>query len=243
VLLASQVGHAAQGSWPFDPSVNKSDISLSYDVTLTNSLDSGIYDILTFNQYTTGSGAWWPSALGSWGGTINDPNQKSTTNMPLSGLMVGLANDAEGGAHVVMMISNSAAGTYAGQEFEALFPNRTEAELIGDLRLTMETDRNTLDASGQTLWDDALNRIWFDFALGEAQAAWFALGDLPYGSNSGTIVTSQFTVMEWSAAQAIGTGTANLQYTGAPVPLPPAILLLGSGVAGLAGFRKRVKRS
>jgi len=41
---------------------------------------------------------------------------------------------------------------------------------------------------------------------------------------------------------ALGSATTTISNFSAPVPLPSAILLLGSGLVGLAGFRKKFKK-
>ena len=244
-LLAAHAGHAATSltfndGWPYAPGTDASNIFLSYAVTPTSgtAFSSNIYDILTFNQYASGgTGVWWPATVGASGGTITDPFAKSTTNMPLSGLIVGLVNESSGDPGLVLMVNNSFAAGNIGQSFGTLFPSQTEDTLISDIEFTMGNNRADLNPSQQAVWDADLNAIWSTFAAGDALSAnaWFNLGYLPYPSAYGTVVTSDFTVMEWSGGQGIGTGVASLTYA----PLPSAMLLLGSGIAGLAGFRKR----
>jgi hypothetical protein len=231
----------SNNGWPYDPDTNLKDLHLSYSVTLNpdNSFGSGIYDILTFNQYSLGGGVWWESSVSDSGGTINDPFAKSTTNMPLSGLMIGLVDDAETNTHLVLMTSNSFASDVFNAEdksFESIFSGHDESLLVSSIQYTMENNREA-DSTDQDLWDADLNNI-YNFAFNSSMSTvYFNLGNLSYPSAPGTIVTSKFAVMEWSDGQQIGSGVASMQY--APVPIPSALILLGSGLVGLAGIRRR----
>lgn len=241
-LAGSANAMALIPTWPIDPSVNLADIHLSYDVTPgIGGFSSNIYQAITFNSYAAGdTGCWWASSVDVAGGAINDPFAKSSTNMPLTGLIMGLMDDSSSNPHLVMMVDSGAATSYAGQAFEASFPNTNEAVLTSQLNLVTGTDRNTLDADGQAAWDAALNNL-FSFAQNDGLSARFALGNLPYPSAPGTIVTSNFAVVQWSDGQQIGTGVANLQYS--PVPVPSTMLLIGSGLTGLLALRKRSQRA
>ena len=117
-LLAANAANAAMvggppynnnDGWPYDPNTDAADIFLSYAVTPTSgTLSSNISDMMFFNQYAVGgrSGVWWPANVDASGGTVNDPFPKSSTNMPLTGLITGLVDDS-GATHLVLMVNNS----------------------------------------------------------------------------------------------------------------------------------------
>ena len=126
-------------SWPYDPTTDKSDIQLSYTINPTpgTTFSSNVYDIVAFNTYAqpgnTGA-SWGGTTVASTGGTYVDYNLKSSTNMPLTGLLLGLVNDTNGNPHLALMISNTAAAAATGIPFATLFPNTPETQIITSLQ-------------------------------------------------------------------------------------------------------------
>lgn len=217
------------------------DITLSYTVNLSQPWPA-ITNIITFNGYGDGSGAWWaadvPAAQTQW--TIDDPFTKSSAHPPLEALMLGLVhdlpNDAPGQVHVVMMVGDAAATAARNVAWGTLFRGTLEADIVDAIQLA---------TSGRPFADiqPGLDTL-FAFADGDARtgilvppgtplSAWFALG----AAQPGQTTTSSFTVMAFSDGQVLGSGVASLAVAVAAVPEPATatmwlaalLLLLAAG--------------
>lgn len=240
-LIAASMTLAALGSALPARADAPEDIRLSYTVTLDQPLPA-ITNIVTFNSYANGSGAWWAATIpaGTTAATIDDPFMKSSANTPVDALMLGLVQDLPGDAagqmHVVMMMSDAAAAAARHIAWGTLFRNTDEDSLVAAIELA---------TSGQDweLIQPGVDAI-FAFAQGDARSgilgpgsmpidAWFALGAVV----PGTTTSSNFSMMAFSSGELIGTGTS-LVTTLAPVPEPASGALLAIGLTAI-GWRLR----
>ena len=97
-----------------------------------------------------------------------------------------------------------------------------------------------------SLTDDLEDPFWqpFEFALGFAEDWTFDLGEVDTGEYSYSVTASyledgEFSVTLFSLLGDFYIDWSDLSVTYTPVPIPSAILLLASGLAGLAGFGRR----
>jgi hypothetical protein len=205
-------------------------INLSYVVKPTgDTFSSGISDIIIFNSYDHSGGAMWPSSVDQGGGTINDPFQKSTQDMPKTGLILGLVQN--GADHIVLM------GTGSGPTITTAYENT----LISALQFAMRQNFDGLDSAGQATYNAAFNTLNDFYTIYSGFS--FTLGSLPSSPSPGLTVETPFTVMQLfpEGNQEIGSGIAKLQYNPpSPVPIPSAVWLLGSGFLGLIGMRRKI---
>jgi hypothetical protein len=240
-LLAASMTLAALGSALPARADTPDDIRLSYAVTLDQPLPA-ITNIVTFNSYANGAGAWWAATIpaGTTAARIDDPFMKSSANAPVDALMLGLVQDLPGDAagqtHVVMMMSDAAAAAARHVAWGTLFRDTDEDQLIAAIELATSGQDWSVIQPGV----DAM----FAFAQGDARSgilgpggmpidAWFALG----AAVPGTTTSSNFSVMAFSTGELVGSGTA-LVATLAPVPEPAQGLLLAIGLTAV-GWRLR----
>jgi hypothetical protein len=219
------------------------DIQLSYDVHLDQAMPA-ITNIITFNSYANGGGAWWAASVpaNTLDSTITDPFLKSSANAPIAALMIGLVqdlpNDAPGQKHIVLMMDTAAAQAANHIAWGTLFRNTLEDQLIADLELATSGQdwpiiQPGLDALGAFTSGDAVNGILVP--PGVPISAWFSLGSVSPGATT----TSGFTVMAFSDGQILGEGAANVISVPSPVPEPGSWALMLAGGAVMLGIARR----
>lgn len=211
------------------------DIQLSYTVQMNASLPE-IADIVTFNNYVNGGGAWWAASVpaDTTSYTITDPFLKSSANAPTQALMIGLVQDLPGDApgqeHIVLMMDSAAAAAANHLAWGTLFRNTLEDQLIADLKLATSGQdwpviQPGLDGLYAFVNGDAVDGILVP--PGQPLSAWFSLGSVAPGSTT----TTGFTVMAFSDGQVLGTGTASVVST-VPEPATWAFMLAGLAACG-----------
>ncbi len=207
------------------------DITLRYDVTTR--INQPIENIVSWNTYDCNAGGSGIYTVGGNGGSFSDYFPKSSSNKPLTGLMIGtthdLVGDAEGQEHLVLMTNNAWASSVAGIAFGTLFPTILEEDVIAALHVYATSNvQSELEAAVA---------VFGGFVFGQLNSAFFNLGAVI----PGTTTTSNFSVVAFSDGAIIGTGIANLTtaFPDAPVvPVPGVAMLLLAGFAGLSVQRK-----
>jgi hypothetical protein len=207
------------------------DITLSYAVQ-TN-IDQPIENIISYNNYECNTGGSATYTVDAGGSTFSDYFLKSSSNKPLSGLMIGtthdLPGDAPGQQHLVLMTSSAWANAAAGIAFGALFPSTLEEEIISALQVFAQSE-------DQEVRNEAANTIGA-FVIGQLSSAFFSLGAVIPGETT----TSAFSVIAFSDGQIIGDGIASLATAlpDNPVPTPALPFLIATGLIGLNLSRTR----
>lgn len=219
------------------------DIQLSYEVS--TSITQPITNIIKFNEYENGGGAAWPDQLPFGSGTLTDGFLKSSTNKPLTALLMGLTSelpgDASGQKHLVLMVSNEAAALSQGIAFGTLFPTVTEEQVITALEFQTGVTRTDANAAEWDAQADFLGQFTQGSLKnvpgpgGITQSAWFGLGAVVPGA----VTTTNFSVLAFSDGQVIGTGVAKLDNLSAvPEPATLGLALTGVLIAGVASRRR-----
>ncbi len=218
--LSSTLSHAAVcGSTPLD-------ITQSYSFVTT--IDQPIENIVSYGVFECNSGGSGIYSVGAHGGSFDGYFPESSSNKPLSGLMIGtthdLAGDPAGQRHIVLATSNAWAQSVVGNAFSTLFPNTSETAVI-DALYVFATSNDPAEL-------DAAVAVFGAFVFGELTNAFFNVGAVIPGQTT----TSPFSVVTFNDASIIGTGIASLTTALPPdpvVPVPGVAVLLLAGFAAL----------
>jgi hypothetical protein len=148
----------------------------------------------------------------------------------LLGIMTGLPGDAPGQEHLVLMMDPTAASNAANIAWGTLFTATLEDDLIDALHVvgqSLPPSDPGLNTALDTLFD--FGRLYAtEGNLGEnglPASAWFNTG-------------GSFSVMAWSSAQLVGTGTSELITLSVPEPQSLALLLAGLALVGVSVRRQ-----
>lgn len=240
-LIAAAAAAVALGAVPLAASAVAAvepvtDIELSYTITglgLPEGYAGTIYDIAIFNRYEFSSGAAWPTSVPASGGTITDVFRKSSTDRPLSALMIGLIDNlpgdgSAGQTHLVMMVADGAASALKNIAWGTSFPTVLEANLIADVHTAFGTTRG--EQTPEEQWDAAFGNV--ASFVDDHNELWFPLAV----TTPGTTNTSTFSVMAWSDGVQIGSGVASVTQA---VPEPQTWLLMFCGLAAVGATLRR----
>lgn len=196
----------------------------SYDITL----NSGQSDVTNIMLVETENGLSWAFSTdcgGVGGCTTEIDNPFGSTNAPTTALLIGLTNS---GNDLVLMTNTTFGAAAVGQDWNTLFPDTDEATFLSNFQLaTSGGPFCTSPGVPAGCIDSGLDAV-YSFGGGDGASAYFNIGD-------------SFDVLEFSDGNLIGTGTSSSSSV-TVTPEPSALLLLGSGLMGLAGLvRRRIR--
>lgn len=211
-------------------------LHLSYTITV----DPGFTEttgVMVFNSYQDGgSGVWWASQLNGNGmqTVIDDPFEKDTDNMPLEGLMLGIAEDFPGDPpgqrHLVFVQSPEASMKLNHIAFGTAFPTVLEENLLADIETVAII--GCPHPCSDPNYDAAINRL-FDFVNGPARNV-PNMGDFGSPGSIWFTMGTDLSVMAFSDGQIIGSGYSEVS----PVPLPASLWMFAAGFGAVARWKR-----
>lgn len=134
--------------------------------------------------------------------------------------------------HLVVAVNNFFGAGALNQEFSDVFLGWNEMDLINALLVLSQPELAEGDDGYQAQRD----------AVNSAVSLLFAFSDTVHSSNGDFLINEGFTVLAFSQAQQIGTGTSSITLAPSAVPEPGtwAMLILGFGmIGGLVRARRR----
>lgn len=135
--------------------------------------------------------------------------------------------------HLVVAVNNFFGASALGQEFLTMFPGWDELDLINALLVLSQPDL----AEGEDGYEAQRD------AVNAAVDMLFSFSYTVYASQGDFLINEGFTVLAFSQAQEIGTGTSSITLAAAvPEPGTWAMLILGFGmIGGLVRARRRTE--
>jgi hypothetical protein len=212
----------------------------SYDIYYPGTFDTPpVTNVMLYQATDTGSSLTWAFQINPTSGgdfeTITNPftDPQPTQFASLVGLMV----DADSNTHVVLGLATGTAIATAGEDWDQLFPNTSESDLLAALELS--TSGGPFCTTGPPCIDSGLDKM-FSFMGNDMQ-------NIPDPANAGGVldglfaVPGDFTLVSFSNGTTVGGGTSlNTAIPLTPTPEPAGWAMMIVGVAGLgAALRRR----
>ena len=206
---------------------------------ITNDAPNPITDMMEFwTAPDQGIGIFWGNnpdggITADGNGTVTSTSDLPKPVYPSGVLIMGVYNDDEG-AHLTLFMDPTTAADVTGVDFDTVFPNSNETQLIDDLEIVC-TDPDSDD------WGQPLNDI-FNFAGGDAM-------NIPDGDSTQSAWLTPFpdslptpgTIETWSGGAPIGTFTATIITQAQTQATPGPAAILPFAVSGIGLLRRRFK--
>ena len=184
-----------------------------------------ISDIVRFNVDNNSSGGMGWGFDGTAAGENDNVLSYGSPNGINNVFFMGLADEGDGQAHVVLFSNSAFAANAAGQDWSVAFADTAEATVASDLQTLYDPSASS-DASNAAL-NTLYNFAYVDGAVGGP------LGGVSFTPNG------SFSVIAYSNGTVIGSGYASEVTAAVPEPQSLAMVLAGAGLVGMTAMWRR----